>query len=228
MRIIGLGLFLLVTNTAIAQNFSDSFAAGFLTIDCTSDNITGEGCTLAISCDAASNTLKLNSADPLSGTINCSDISSIEVNGSTNPDNIDLSLVSKTQFPNLSQTNISGDRADDIIKGSQLKDSIDGGDGNDKIYGNAGNDILGGESGDDEIHGGTGNDKIDGGSGNDNLFGDAGNDTIDGQSGNDRLFGGAGNDRLFGGSGNDLLNGGTGRDSGSQGSGKGRSISIER
>ena len=228
MRIVVLVLSVLLASSASAQNFSDSFAAGFLAIDCTSDNISGEGCTVSISCDSNTNTLKINSAEPQSGEVSCSEITRIDINGSTNPDNIDLSSVTKSSFPNLTSTAISGDRASDVIKGSQLRDDIDGGDDVDTIYGNAGNDTIDADSGNDEVHCGLGNDIINGGSGNDTLFGDAGVDTIEGQSGNDKLYGGSGNDKLFGGSGSDLLDGGSGRDSGSQGSGKGRSISIEK
>jgi len=86
-------------------------------------------------------------------------------------------------------TNLIGNKADDIIFG---------GSGSSKLSGNGGNDKLFGEKGGDILIGGVGNDTLIGGVGNDTLIGGAGNDYIEGGNGiigdRDNILLGRGND----------------------------------
>ena len=124
-----------------------------------------------------------------------SDVTRLRVQANGNFANVlNLSEVTKPNFPLLKRV------------------SINGGDGNDTIIGSAKNDVIDGGAGDDFIKGGSGSDNISGGGGNDKSLGGSGNDTISGGAGNDNCAGQAGDDVLVGDEGDDKLDGGVGTD----------------
>lgn len=148
--------------------------------------------------------LLVTAAVVVPGTVDCSNIKKITINGTNLKDSIDLSAVTRTIFPALATVTIYAGAGNDLVYGSNIKDTIYGGSGNDTIYGLIGDDVIYGESGNDLIYGGVGKDKI---------YGDSGNDTIYGQEGVDTIYGNSGNDIIYGGPGADTIRGGSGRNS---------------
>lgn len=168
-------------------------------------------------------------------------VSSLNVNGGTGNDNIDVSAIGI-------QSRLIGAAGDDILIGGTGNDILTGGSNNDLLVGNGGtDDIDGGDGIDTNSFSGIGlgvtavvNDDGSGtasygavsesfagienltGSANDDnlegnnlvniLDGGLGNDVIIGNGGDDVLFGGSGDDDLSGGNGNDRLTGGFGAD----------------
>jgi Ca2+-binding RTX toxin-like protein len=157
----------LLTNSTVG-------AAGLLTVNLTF------GDDVAVTC--VTGKVKLNGANPDTGSANCSAITQIDINGGTLGNTINLSGVTT----NNGFTGMTG----------QLPVTVDGGAGDDSIRGSGFADSLLGGIGDDTVVGNFGADKLDGGSGNDFLDGGAGNDTLDGDSGNDSINGGADTDRV--------------------------------
>ncbi len=126
-----------------------------------------------------------------------SDVTRLTVQANGNFANVlNLSEVTKPNFPLLKRVSINGGDGNDTITGSTRNDVIDGG---------AGDDFIKGGAGSDSILGGGGNDKSLGGSGNDTISGGVGNDTSGGQAGDDALIGDEGNDKLDGGIGTDTI-----------------------
>jgi Ca2+-binding RTX toxin-like protein len=116
---------------------------------------------------------------------------------------------------------VSGGRANDVIRGdagadtlfgANGDDTLHGGTDNDVLQGNAGNDRIFGDPGDDIARGGQGDDQIQGNGGSDTLFGDIGDDTVLGGQGSDLVQGNAGQDLIFGDLGDDTVLGGQGND----------------
>ena len=134
---------------------TSNFAAGVLTIASDAGD--------AITVNQTNGNVLINNADPDSGTLLATDVTSIDVTGGPLGNAIDLSAVSLTGFANLTAVAVDGGDGDDTIMGSALGDSLSGGAGNDTILGLAGIDT---------IQGGSGNDTLVGGQGNDEIYGD--------------------------------------------------------
>jgi Ca2+-binding RTX toxin-like protein len=178
---------------------------------------------ITIGSDDASGNVSLNGA-PI--TVSAAAVTSIVVNGGLGTNEIDLSAVSASNFPGLSQTassvTIYGGPTNDTIYGSQLPDTIYGWNeesssidpaeaslafhvtGTDYLYGEGGNDTI--YAGDSDVgqasylYGGDGADTLYGGNGYRNyLYGGAGDDILHaGGYAGDYLEGDAGNDTLYG------------------------------
>lgn len=166
------------------------------------------------------------------GSVPTSSVTSIVIQGGNLENNINLSAVSVSNYPNLTGINVDaghgsdtilgsngiaetllGNHGDDVITCLNGASSINGNDGNDTIIAGGGNDIINGEDGDDSIDGGDGNDTIIGHDGNDSIDAGAGNDNVTGGDGDDTILGGIGNDALNGMMGADSIDGGDGSDS---------------
>ena len=139
-------------------------------------------------------------------------VQSIIVIGSSGNNRIDFSAVTRTDFPNLRGSTLSGEAGNDLIIGTDGSDIINAGSGNDTVLGGPGRDSISGAAGTDSLLGGDDFDTIRGGTGNDTIDGGLGNDALNGQDDNDSLIGGDNDDRLNGGTGNDVLDGGLGAD----------------
>lgn len=172
----------------------------------------------------------------------------LEIDGSGNPDHIDVSLTNgtllirvndavqtynQTQSQGITAIVINGLAGDDyiVIQPGSPAVAINGGAGNDTIIGGAkgdsingggGNDLIYAGSGGDVVHGGDGKDIVYGQGGTDRLWGDASNDFLDGGDQTDKLYGGGGNDSIVGNIGDDFLYGEAGNDVVSGAGGKDR------
>jgi Ca2+-binding RTX toxin-like protein len=176
---------------------NSSVAGGLLTVNLTL------GDDVAVTCAAGK--VKLNGANPDTGSANCSAISQIRINGGTLGNTINLSGVTQALFPGLVPVAadpipiklfVNGAAGDDSITGSEFADDLEGGISDDTIRGGGGSDEIDGEDGRDSLDGGAGNDEILGGLDPDTIFGGIGNDSIDGGLGNDEIDGGGGTDRV--------------------------------
>ncbi len=146
------------------------------------------------------------------------DITKIIIYAGHTDSRVDLTHLSKTQFPSLVTEIIAPDESVAPV----MSIEVYGGAGDDVLfapsdlgvvlYGEAGDDRLFGGDQDDLLIGGEGDDLLLGGAGDDNLKGDAGKDTLKGGLGDDDLFGGDGNDNLYGELGSDDLEGQAGND----------------
>ena len=230
---LAIALLLTLAPSASAAVMSSVFTGGFMFVSSNADD------AIAITCDGGN--VKVNGADPGSGTAACSLIKQIQVSGGPGPNTINLSGVTQAAFPNMILTPVAifADAGADNITGSAFRDTISGGTGNDTIDGGGEADLLSffGSPGPDTItatdgagtltagletdtytaienfrlSGGPGNDVISSGSGNDALDGGMGNDTLDAGGGNDALDGEFGS-FFQGQEGNDILHGGAGAD----------------
>lgn len=130
-------------------------------------------------------------------TAPCAEVEAIDIDGRGNDDLIDLSAITRADFPQVRGIGISAETpfdepSADVIRGSQLDDYVDA-DKFDDVFGNGGNDLL------------VGGHDVDGGPGDDVISGSL---RVQGA-----VTGGAGDDRmrdLFGAS---LIDGGPGDDS---------------
>jgi Ca2+-binding RTX toxin-like protein len=99
-----------------------------------------------------------------------SQVKEIVIDGSNQPNFIDLRFVSTgTGFSARLNRHITirGHGGNDVLIGSAFDDRMRGGAGFDQIYAGAGNDWLAGDAGDDWLYGGDGNNVYQGGSGRD-------------------------------------------------------------
>lgn len=119
----------------------------------------------------------------------CADVQELFVRGNDGADTVDLTALTKADFPALTRIEIDGGQGADTIGGSQLADTIEA-DGADNVAGNGGNDIIDGGS------------QASGGEGDDTLTGVSG--AADGGVGDDRIVN-PGNGPIIGGVGFDTL-----------------------
>lgn len=180
----------------------------------------------AVTCVAGS--VKINGANPGTGTAACASITGFSGTTASGDDLVDLRAVSSaTGFTNPGllgggfQISISLGLGADIglvgpfggeLIGEGGNDQLTGSDVRDRFVGGRGSDSIHGLGGPDLVKAGRYNDRVYGGAGNDNLYGEGGADLILGGAGADRLFGAAGNDALLGGSGPDRAVGADARD----------------
>ena len=144
--------------------------------------------SLQVTAEAGEVLLLVNGrSDATTELIRAADVRSLQIHGSDDADQFDLTGVIKADFSGLNTIAVFAGAGDDLVSGSEFDDLLLGNDGNDTLQGGGGNDT---------IQGGAGQDMLDGGDGNDRLFGQAGNDTLCGQLGNDRLDGGSGLNKL--------------------------------
>jgi hypothetical protein len=221
-------LLLLLVPAASAALVS-SVSEGVLTVQ--SDASDG----VVLTCGPDGN-VKVNGADPGTGSTACSAVTGIRVNGGPGPNVIDLSGVARASFPGLQsddvfRVSVTGSAGADTITGSEWNDDLAGGADDDRLIGGQGGDSLLGQGGSDQVEGGADSDRL-------WFFGTDGDDTItaqagDGQvgtaqetdtyssievfslrglAGNDAITSGSGADTLRGGEGNDVLSGGPGDD----------------
>jgi Ca2+-binding RTX toxin-like protein len=109
-------------------------ANGALTVSSDADD------PIEIICDAGS--VKINGDNPDSGAANCAAITSIDVTGGPDDNDIDLSGVTAAAFPTLASVLVNGGAGDDDIEGSELADRLIGGVNDDDVSGNGGNDTI--------------------------------------------------------------------------------------
>ncbi len=109
-------------------------ANGALTVSSDADD------PIAIICDAG--WVKINGDDPDSGAANCAAITSIDVTGGPDDNDIDLSGVTAAAFPTLASVLVNGGAGDDDIEGSELADRLIGGVNDDDVSGNGGDDTI--------------------------------------------------------------------------------------
>lgn len=115
----------------------------------------------AIAVTCVGSVVKVNGADPTSGSTFCSAITSIVVTSGTGANAINLSLVTTGNgFTTMTGAIINGGDGDDTIQGSLFADTINGGAGADTIDGLGGNDTITGGTGNDTVNGDDGNDGI--------------------------------------------------------------------
>jgi hypothetical protein len=173
-----------------AAGISSAYARGALTITISADSTAPQSVTLS----SYQGYVTLNEAyltTRIGRKIKASSVTSINVQGSSLANRIDLGFVSSQQGfgPQLEgRVTLVGGGGDDVIVGSQFADAL---------YGEAGFDQISGGSGNDQIFGGDGNDWIYAGPSN-GQGPSAGND-------NDTVTGGAGADWYDGGDGYDTL-----------------------
>lgn len=160
------------------------------------------------------------------GGLQVDQLLSLQIDLGASENSLDLSLLTSTLVPNLTQINVTtGNGHDTIIASPDIAGMYDGGDGEDTITGGSANDTLVGNDGDDQLFGGEGDDFIDAGdgndlvvsdtataTGNDTVLGGDGDDTITTQGGDDSVLGGDGADSIVSSAGNNTLNGGNGED----------------
>ena len=188
----------------LAVVFSENESQITIGVDSATGEVLVDGDSVAVSATAVAS-IVVNS-DPLLP------IGNLDIGRMVGGSRIDLSGVTRADFPNLQAVRIDAGRGDDTVIGSQFADSIDGGWGDDLINGRSGDDTLQGGHGSDRLFGGAGRDRIEGGLGEDLLRGNAGIDLLDGGTEGDRLFGGPSRDALLGGEGDDTIRGGPGND----------------
>jgi Ca2+-binding RTX toxin-like protein len=183
--------------------------------------------------------VKVDSKNPRTGAVQCSNVSEVDAVTGAGNDRVDFSGVG--QDTGFGQRDLPGgfghgtgaaadlgDGSDhyaggatafnlvlagpgnDRMTGGRFRDNLQGGSGDDAATAGAGRDILVGSSGNDKLNGGADDDLLSGNAGNDVLIGGPGTDLLGGGAGDDRLSGGPGADSLIGGPGKDRLNGGAG------------------
>ncbi len=183
---------------------------------------------------------ELINGEVIEGFVAAANVRFMRITGDDEKNRIDVSAVTKNDFPILEVIHVIGQDDNDTIdatnsdirtflEGREGKDTITGGLATNQIFGNSGNDTLIGGPSVDTIDGGDGTDYIYGNGGNDSLFGDiiipniipkdeahiyelGQPDFIFGGIGSDEIIGNGGGDQLFGGGGTDLLSGMNGED----------------
>ena len=120
----------------------------------------------------------------------CADVQDLFITGNGGNDAIDLSSLTRADFPNLTRILIKMDDGTDTVKGSQMADTIEG-DSSDTVSGFDGNDDV------------TNGDLVNGGLGDDTLRTVSG--TIDGGPGDDTIIQPSGAGNIGGGDGSDTV-----------------------
>lgn len=196
-----LALFLLLTSipalSDVHASIVDNEGWFTFTITCDADD------DYIVTCDPENGQALVNGIPPTGDSQLAVDVDEIIASGGPGDNQIDLSGVNATNFPQVGQIRLYGYGGHDTILGSQLADEISGGPGVDQISGNAGADYILGGPDNDTIFGCTGNDWIDGEDGNDIVSGDCDDDDVFGGLGDDFILAGTGLDNLYGGDGRD-------------------------
>lgn len=189
-----LALFKRVADSApVTARFAS--ASGTLTITATATN------QLTVGAESG-NVVVRNSGVAVTslGTVAATQVRRLVILGSAVADRVNLTGVTATAFPALT------DVIADLNSGHDSLLGVASWTGGNTLFGGAGNDTLTGGNGADVLNGGAGHDNLLGALGADFLDGGNGDDTLNGAgSSNDTLIGGGGNDRLNGGSGDDTL-----------------------
>jgi Ca2+-binding RTX toxin-like protein len=204
-----LAVFLTVVSSASAA-VTASFNSGTLSV------ASDVGDTITISCVGGNVKVNTNDpeTDPPGGTVQCSVVEYINVQGGTGADDIDLSGVTPASFLALTEIFVFGDSGDDEITGGSFSEDLSGGSGADSISGAEGNDFVDGDEDNDvSLNGGAGRDVLYGSDGNDVLHGDAGADFLYGALGVDEAHGDLDDDYVEGDIFDLALSGGDGTDS---------------
>jgi Ca2+-binding RTX toxin-like protein len=166
----------LCVSMSAAATVSSGFSSGTLTVS--SDGADD----IAVACSGVGGNVLVNGANPGTGPVACSAVTTLSVSGGPGANLIDLTGVNGSNFPAATNRSVDGGDGSDTIRGSASVDVLIGGPGADTIDGNQGNDIVFLGEGDD-------------------IFtwqpGDA-SDTLEGQGGNDRLVfdGSAGSENI--------------------------------
>ena len=165
-----------VASAAVTSSVVD----GVLTVESTA------GDAIDVTVDAG-NDVKVNGGNPGGGpdVVPASEITSIEVTGGPDANNINLGAVSDAAFTALTDVTVDGGGGGDTINGSQFADVLHGGAGNDRIIGDDNplttDDQSLGDSGDDTLVWNPGDD-------DDLNEGGIGTDTIEVNGGGDETF----------------------------------------
>ncbi len=91
--------------------------------------------------------VKINGLAPGGSTTPCANITSLVVNGGSEPDRINLDGVRRALFPNLTSVMVNGGDGDDIITATEFKDTLVGGPGDDAFVGVEAEDVVDGGPG---------------------------------------------------------------------------------
>jgi Ca2+-binding RTX toxin-like protein len=164
-------LLAIVGSMPAAAAVTSGFSSGTLTVS--SDGADD----IFVACSGVGGNVLVNGANPGTGPVACSAVTTLSVGGGPGANLIDLTGVNASTFPAAANRSIDGGDGGDTIRGSASVDVIFGGPGTDTIDGNQGNDIVFLGEGDDTFTWQPGD----------------GSDTLEGQGGNDRLvFDGSG------------------------------------
>ena len=137
--------------------------------------VTSDGAdSIVVTCDAGE--VEVNEAPPGSGAASCATIIRIDVVGGAGANEIDLSTVSRTAFPNVVDVDVHARDGADAVRGSQLDDELDLGSGDDLSRGGAGSDVQSGGDGDDTLDSSSGEGAL--ASEAEDLVGGSGDDTF--------------------------------------------------
>ena len=176
---------------AAKQMRSFDSSSGVLNIS----DVAMSGASITVAHDETSGMVTVNG---VTTATSASQVVEIDVVTGMGDDQVDLSGISATSFPLLTEASVSTSDGNDLVVGSFVDN---------RIVGGLGDDVLTGGIASDFIQGGSGNDTIDGGEGDDHLYGDSGSDIIVGEKGNDVLLGGSDADNIDGGEGEDIMSG---------------------
>ena len=116
----------------------------------------------AITVTCATGNVKVNGADPTTGTASCPSITSMVITGGPGANTIDLSGVVTTagNFSALATVTVNAGDGGDTVTGSSIGDVLNGQAAADTISGGPGNDTITGGTGADTVNGGDGNDTL--------------------------------------------------------------------
>jgi len=143
---------------------------------------------------------------PDPGTVRCTGVTSLVLNGADRHDSWTLSSITLplTENGNGGDDTLSGTGGNDVLNGGSGNDFLDSGDGDDTMNGGAGSDAFVCDSGKDHVDAGAGDDSI-------NCSGSADSPTQ--AADNAKVIdGGPGNDYIQPGDENDTINAGPGDD----------------
>ncbi|MEX0991213.1 MAG: hypothetical protein WD004_02960 [Actinomycetota bacterium] len=133
---------------ASAGTITSSFAAGVLTVNGTSGDD-------SIHVDCVGNNVVINTFNPDTGAVLCSDVVSIKISAAGGNDLVSI-FFDDVSAPSLDSITVNGGVGSDTINGGKFGDTLKGGRGMDFLMGNDGNDILNGGTGVDGCNGGPG------------------------------------------------------------------------
>ena len=112
-------LLLIAAPARAADNTTGSFAGGQLTVA-----MSGSAQFADVTCSGLDTKVNNNPVTPATA---CTAIQTIVVNGTANPDSIDLSHVTTADFPNITGTTVNAGDGSDAITGSPYPDNIQAG-----------------------------------------------------------------------------------------------------
>lgn len=122
--------------------------------------INGDGADDTVDVTCVAGNVKVNGANPDDGSATCASLTWTEVTTYGGADAVDLSAVTSSDFPKMTEPAVYAGPDADTITGSPIGIYAAGGDGNDTLTGLGGPDRLSGNVGDDDVDGGGGKDLV--------------------------------------------------------------------